>query len=83
MLAAQARYVGDRDRVAEDPRPKPETYALLDAFARYSFSERWEASLDIRNLLDAEVRDAGLGTSFPGDIPLPGRTFYFSLTARF
>lgn len=83
LLAVQGRYVGDRDRVAEDPRPKPETYAFLDVFARHEFSNRWEASLDIRNLLDAEVRDAGLGTSFPGDIPLPGRTFYFSLTGRF
>lgn len=83
LLAAQARYVGERDRVAEDPRPKPDTYALLDVFARYSFSKHLEASLDIRNLLDTEAQDTGLGTSFPGDIPLPGRTFYFSLTGRF
>ncbi|MFO7642558.1 MAG: TonB-dependent receptor [Candidatus Competibacteraceae bacterium] len=83
MFAVQARYVGERERVAEDPRPRPETYALLDVFARYPLAKHLEASLDIRNLLDAEVQDAGLGTAFPGDIPLPGRTFYFNLIGRF
>lgn len=83
LFAIQARYVGKRERVAEDPRPQPETYALLDVFARYPLAKHLEASLDIRNLLDAEVQDAGLGTAFPGDIPLPGRTFYFNLIGRF
>jgi iron complex outermembrane receptor protein len=82
-FTVQARYVGERDRVAEDPRPPPDTYALLEVFTRYAFSKSLEASLDIRNLLDTEVEDAGVGTAFPGDIPLPGRTFYFSLIGRF
>jgi outer membrane receptor protein involved in Fe transport len=69
--------------VAEDPRPRPETYTLVDAFARYTFSPHLEASLDVRNLFDADVQDAGFGTAFPGDIPLPGRTFSFSLIGRF
>ena len=55
----------------------------MDAFARYTFSPHLEASLDVRNLFDADVQDAGFGTAFPGDIPLPGRTFYFSLIGRF
>jgi outer membrane receptor protein involved in Fe transport len=42
-----------------------------------------EASLDIRNLFDENANEAGVGTSFPGDIPLPDRTFYLSLGARF
>jgi outer membrane receptor protein involved in Fe transport len=83
LFTVQARYVGERDRVAEDQRSPPDTYALLDVFARYTFSKHLEASLDIRNLFDADVRDAGFGTAFPGDIPLPGRTFYFSLISRF
>ena len=45
--------------------------------------ENLEASLDVRNLFDADVQDAGFGTAFPGDIPLPGRTVYFSLIGRF
>ncbi len=83
LFAVQARYIGARDRVAEDPRPPPDTYTLVDAFARYTFSPHLEASLDFRNLFDADARDAGFGTAFPGDIPLPGRTFYFSLIGRF
>ncbi|MFZ1640074.1 MAG: TonB-dependent receptor, partial [Candidatus Contendobacter sp.] len=83
LFALQARYVGARDRVAEDPRPPPDTYTLVDAFARYTFSPHMEASLDLRNLFDVDARDAGFGTAFPGDIPLPGRTFYFSLIGRF
>ena len=83
LFTVQARYVGARDRIAEDPRPKPDTYALVDVFARHAFSRRLEASLDIRNLFAADVQDAGFGTAFPGDIPLPGRTFYFSLIGRF
>ena len=83
LFALQARYVGNRDRVAEDLRPKPDTYTLVEVFARYTFSPHLEASLDVRNLFDADVQDAGFGTAFPGDIPLPGRTFYFSLISRF
>ena len=83
LFALQARYVGTRDRVAEDPRPRPETYTLVDALARYTLSPHLEASLDVRNLFDADVQDAGFGTAFPGDIPLPGRTVYFSLIGRF
>ena len=83
LFTVQARYVGARDRVAEDPRPPPDTYALLDVYTRYAFSKHLEASLDIRNLFDVAVEDAGVGTAFPGDIPLPGRTFYFSLIGRF
>ena len=83
LFSLQARYVGARDRIAEDPRPTPDTYTFMDAFVRYTITRNLEASLDVRNLWDAEVEDAGFGTAFPGDIPLPGRTFYFSLTSRF
>ena len=55
----------------------------MDALARDTLSPHLEASLDVRNLFDADVQDAGFGTAFPGDIPLPGRTVYFSLIGRF
>lgn len=83
LFSLQARYTGNRDRIAEDDRPEPDTYTFLEAFVRYEITRHLEASLDVRNLLGAEVEDAGFGTAFPGDIPLPGRTFYFSLTGRF
>jgi hypothetical protein len=34
-------------------------------------------------VFDADAEEAGFGTAFPGDLPLPGRAFYFDLTARF
>jgi iron complex outermembrane receptor protein len=79
----QSLHIGDRDRIAEDSRPEADTYTLVDLLTRYEFSQFLEASLDIRNLFDESANEAGVGTSFPGDIPLPDRTFYLSLGARF
>jgi iron complex outermembrane receptor protein len=79
----QATYIGDRARVAEDPRPDPDTYTLVNFLGRYEFSKHLEASLNVRNVFDEDAEDAGFGTAFPGDMPLPGRTYYFSLIGRF
>lgn len=80
---AQATYIGPRDRVVEDTRPRADRYTFVDLLARYEFSKHLAASLDIRNLFAAEAEDAGFGTAFPGDIPLPGRTYYVSLSGQF
>ncbi len=82
-FSVQARHVGNRDRIAEDTRPKVDTYTLVDALVRRDIMPGLEAGLEIRNLFDADAEEAGAGTAFPGDLPLPGRTFYFDLTARF
>ena len=76
-------YIGDRDRIAEDTRPEADTYTFIDFLARYKLSTNFEASLDIRNIFDEEAEEAGFGTSFPGDMPLPGRNYYASLTVNF
>ena len=35
-----------------------------------------EAGLTVQNLFDTDAEEAGFGTTFPGDLPLPGRTFF-------
>lgn len=83
FFSLQGRYVGTRDRLAEDPLPRAETYGFLDALVQYQWSRSLEVGLDVRNLLNKDAKDARFGTSFPGDTPLPGRTFYLSLTGFF
>ena len=83
LFSVQARYVGNRDRIAEDASPKADTYTLVDALVRRDIMPGLEAGLEIRNLFDADAEEARFGTAFPGDLPLPGRTFFFDLTARF
>ena len=83
LFSVQARHVGRRDRIAEDTRPAADTYTLVDALVRRDITPGLEAGLEIRNLFDADAEEAGFGTAFPGDIPLPGRTFFFDVTARF
>ena len=82
-FSVQARHVGNRDRIAEDTRPKADTYTLVDVLVRREIAPGFEAGLEVRNVFDADAEEAGFGTAFPGDLPLPGRTFYFDLTARF
>jgi iron complex outermembrane receptor protein len=83
LFSLRATGIGERDRIAEDTRPEADRYTLVDLLTRYTFSPHLEASLDIRNLFDEDAEDGGLGTAFPGDIPLPGRTYYFSIRGRF
>ena len=82
----QARYVGSRDRRVEDAfRTKADTYTLMDAWVQHTLSPNLEVGLEIRNLLDTQANDAGPGTleNFPSDIPLSGRTYYFTITTHF
>ncbi|HJW28058.1 MAG TPA: TonB-dependent receptor, partial [Saprospiraceae bacterium] len=83
LFNVQATYIGPRDRVAEDPRSSPQTYTLVDVRTRYDFSDHFAISLDIRNLFDKNAKEAGFGTVFPGDMPLPGRNYYLTLFGRF
>lgn len=83
LFTTQAMYTGERDRRPEDPRPHAETYTFVDVLTRYDFSKHLGISLDIRNLLDEDAEEAGIGTAFPGDMPLPGRTYYLSIIGQF
>jgi iron complex outermembrane receptor protein len=85
LFSIQARYVGRRDRRAEDSRPVADTYTFVDGLVRYELAPDFEVAFDVRNLFDSKAEDAGPGTdaAFPIDIPLPGRTYYFTVTGRF
>jgi outer membrane receptor protein involved in Fe transport len=76
-------YIGDRDRIAEDTRLEADKYTFIDLLVRYKLSKNFEAGLDIRNIFDEDAEEGGFGTSFPGDMPLPSRNYYFSLTASY
>ncbi len=83
FLNLQGTYVGDRARVAEDPRDEPNEYGQLDLLARYQLAKRFSVQLDVRNLLNANLEEAAPGTSLPVDLPLPGRNYYLTLEANF
>lgn len=83
FLNLRARYVGDRARVAEDPRAEPKDYLRLDLLGRYAFDRRFSVQLDVRNVLNSNDREPAPGTSLPQDIPLPGRNYYLTFQVRF
>ena len=82
-VSIQARYVGERDRSFTDPRPRTNTYTFVDGFVSYAITPDFEVGLDIRNFFDTDAVDDSPGTALPSDIPLPGRTYYFSVLGRF
>jgi iron complex outermembrane receptor protein len=79
----QGSYVGDRTRVAEDPRAEPQEYGQLDLLVRHQLDKRVALQLDIRNLLNGNLEEASPGTSLPQDLPLPGRNYYATVDVRF
>jgi iron complex outermembrane receptor protein len=83
FLSSKATYIGDRDRIAEDDRSKADTYTFVDVLVRKKITPYLEATLEIRNIFDKEADEAGIGTSFPGDMPLPGRSFYFTFSGEY
>jgi iron complex outermembrane receptor protein len=80
---SKATYIGNRDRIAEDTRSKADTYTIVDFLVRKELTQHLEATLEIRNIFDEETEEGGIGTAFPGDMPLPGRSFYFTFTGKF
>ena len=83
FLNLRANYVGDRARVAEDPRQEPDDDLRLDLLGRYDFDRRFSLQLDVRNLLNSNDLEPAPGTALPQDIPLPGRNYYLTFRVRF
>jgi len=79
----QGLYVGDRARVAEDRRDEAPEYGELDLLIRHDLTKQVSLQLDVRNLLNGNLKEASAGTSLPQDLPLPGRTYYASIEVRF
>jgi outer membrane receptor for ferrienterochelin and colicin len=83
FFSTKMTYVGNRDRIAEDTRSKADCYTFVDLLIRNELTRSLEATLEIRNIFDTEAEEAGMGTAFPGDIPLPGRSYYLKLSTEF
>jgi iron complex outermembrane receptor protein len=79
----QGFYVGDRARVAEDWREEPDEYGQLGLLSRYQFTKALSLELDVRNLLNQQSYEAGAGTTFPIDFPLPERNYYLTMRVDF
>lgn len=90
---AQLNQVGERSRVAGDPRPALAGYRTVDLTLRGnpSLLAGWTVSASVRNLFDADVREpspydqsvAQPFISIPGDFPQAGRTWMLQSTYRF
>ena len=83
FFSLQARYVGRRARSFTDPRPRTEPYTVIDGLVRYEIAPDVEVQFDVRTVLDVDAVDDSPGTLLPSDLPVPGRTYYFTLFSRF
>lgn len=83
FFSIQAWYVGQRDRGIMESSFPAKTYTLVDGLVRYEFTSGFELGFQVRNLFNADAEDAVPGSALPVDIPLPGRTYYFTVTSRF
>jgi iron complex outermembrane receptor protein len=84
LLGGQVNFVADRKRAFGDTRPDIADYTTVDLSLRTnSGSKGWEFSGAIRNLFDVDAREPTLPSNgIPGDLPLPGRSFYLQATYR-
>ncbi len=87
-LDLQARWVGERPRIASDARPPLSGYAWADlTLRRRGLAKHLEFAAAVRNLLNADRREPtlpGQGTPapIPQDLPLPGRSWWLELRYR-
>ena len=83
-LGAQAKYVGERPRPADDPRADLGGYTLVDlTLRRKHLGDHWELAMSARNLFDADAREPSPAPgSIANDLPLPGRNYYFEIRYR-
>ncbi len=87
----QGRYVGDRYRRPEDPRPSLQGYTLLDLTLTYKPERKGPVLyLGVKNLTNEDVRYPeqytnlnGVSLSYPGDYPRPSRRLWLSAGYRF
>ena len=79
----QGWYVGDRARVAEDPREEADEYGQLDFLARYQFTNPVSLEIDVRNLFNDNHYEATPGTTFPQDFPRAERNYYATIRIDF
>lgn len=84
-LSARVNHVGDRVRVAGDPRPALRGYTTLDLSLRTALAQSgWELSFALLNALDADVREPSLPSAgIANDLPMAGRSLSAQASYRF
>lgn len=78
----QANWIGERELPLGDPRAPLKAFTLMDTTLRYVPRADWEFAASIRNLFDADAREY-TSRSIPGNLPLPGRSFYAEMKYKF
>ncbi|RMD79869.1 MAG: TonB-dependent receptor [Gammaproteobacteria bacterium] len=87
-LDLQGRWVGKRPRSPGDGRPPLGGYAWADlTLRRRGLARRLELAGSVRNLFDRDRREPTLPAlggpaPIPGDLPLPGRSWWLELRYR-
>lgn len=87
----QAKWIADRQRDANDPRPPIDDYTLVNlTIRRLNIVNHLDIALIGQNLLDEEAYEPSpvessspAGSLVPGDFPLEGRAVYLKLDYRF
>ena len=83
-LTPQFNWVIDRRRVAGDPRPAIDDYAMVDLTIRHKAPQSsWEVAVAVRNLFDTDAREPSPTAFIPHDLPLPGRSVFGEIRYRF
>lgn len=78
----QANWIGERHLPTTPYREALGSYTLVDTTLRYFHRADWEFALSIRNLFNADARDA-TSNALPYNLPLPGRSFYTEIKYKF
>ncbi|MBV8656682.1 MAG: TonB-dependent receptor [Burkholderiales bacterium] len=83
-LSGQVKWIADRERLANDPRPPIADYHTVDSTLRYgSDQSRWDVKLSVHNMFNADAREPEPTGAIPGDIPLAGRSWWLTAGYRF
>lgn len=89
LLTPQLNWIGERRRQAGDGRPPLAGYLTADIAIRHGVTRRLDLAASVRNLADADVREASRGPG-PGqtqaatryDLPQAGRSVTLEITSR-
>lgn len=89
MLTPQLVWLSETRRPNGDNRPDLDGYTIFDVSMRHQMTKKISASLIVRNLFDADVREASQEPDItqpiapiPNDLPQPGRSLTLQLTSR-
>lgn len=80
-------WIGDRQRVADDPRSRIDNYVMTDLLIlRKNAVKDWDAQLMVRNVFDVDAKEPSPysnrypdGTAIVDDYPLESRSWFVTL----